>query len=76
MIITDIWEKCRDNNTHFILTGDFIHAMGRKDDRSIEILESVKKNWEKYENFYPFLVTTNGPQYPGYRFLREVSTSH
>ncbi len=50
-----IWEKCRENNTHFILTGDFIHAMGRKDDRSIEILESVKKNWEKYENFHTLL---------------------
>ena len=50
-----IWEKCRDENTHFILTGDFIHAMGRKDDRSIEILESVKQNWENYEDFHPLL---------------------
>ncbi|MGB8234138.1 MAG: metallophosphoesterase, partial [Methanobacterium sp.] len=50
-----IWEKCRDDNTHFILTGDFIHAMGREDDRSIEILESVKQNWENYEDFHPLL---------------------
>ena len=50
-----IWEKCRDDNTHFILTGDFIHAMGRKEDRSIEILESVKQNWEKFEDFHPLL---------------------
>ena len=50
-----IWEKCKDENTHFILTGDFIHAMGRKDDKSIDILESVKQNCETYENFHPLL---------------------
>ncbi len=50
-----IWQKYRDNNFHFILTGDFIHAMGIKDDRSIDILESVKKNWEESKNFHVLL---------------------
>ena len=50
-----IWEKCKDENTHLILTGDFIHAMGRKNDRSIDILESVKYNWENTDNFHPLL---------------------
>ena len=40
-----IWGEYRDNdnNTHFILTGDFIDAMGIKDDRSIDILEPGRK---------------------------------
>ena len=52
-----IWEKYRDNdnNTHFILTGDFIHAMGIKDDKSIDILESVKYNWENSKKFHVLL---------------------
>jgi hypothetical protein len=51
----DIWEKYRDKNTYFILTGDFIHAMGMKDDKSIEILDSVKDCFENSENFYPLI---------------------
>ena len=51
----DIWEKCKGNNIHFILTGDFIHAMGIKDDRSIDILESVKNKYENSENFHVLL---------------------
>jgi hypothetical protein len=50
-----IWEKFRNKNNHFILTGDFVHAMGRKNDRSIDILENVKYNWENSENFHPLL---------------------
>jgi Icc-related predicted phosphoesterase len=50
-----IWEKYGDENVHFILTGDFIHAMGRKNDRSIDILESVIQKCEINENFHPLL---------------------
>jgi Icc-related predicted phosphoesterase len=50
-----LWEKCRDDNAHLILTGDFIHAMGRENDRSIDILEFVKSYWESNENFHPLL---------------------
>jgi hypothetical protein len=50
-----IYEKCRDKNLHFILTGDFIHAMGRENDRSIDILESVKYNCENNEKFHVLL---------------------
>ena len=50
-----IWEKCNEKNVHFILTGDFIHAFGEKKDESIKILESVKHNFEKYENFHALL---------------------
>ena len=51
----EIWEKYKSNNFQFILTGDFIHAMGIKDDKSIDILESVKYNWENSENFHILL---------------------
>lgn len=51
----DIWRKCDKQRDHFVLTGDFIHAMGRKNDKSIDILESVKHNWENCENFHPLL---------------------
>jgi serine/threonine-protein phosphatase PP1 catalytic subunit len=51
----DIWGEYRNENTYFIITGDFIHAMGKKDDKSIEILDSVKQCWEDNENFYPLI---------------------
>ena len=51
----DIWQEYRNDNTYFIITGDFIHAMGKKDDKSIEILDSVKNYWENNENFYPLI---------------------
>lgn len=51
----DIWEKYRDETTYFILTGDFIYAMGIKDDKSIEILDSVKDYFENSYNFYPLI---------------------
>ena len=50
-----IWDKCKEEDVHFILTGDFIHAMGIENDRSIDILESVKYNWENNKNFHPLL---------------------
>lgn len=51
----DIWSRCDREKDHFVITGDFIHATGRKNDNSIEILESVKYNWENSENFHPLL---------------------
>ncbi len=51
----DIWEEYRNLNNYFIITGDFIHAMGKKDDKSVEILDSVKHYWENNENFYPLI---------------------
>ena len=50
-----LWKKCGEDKTHFILTGDFIHAMGLENDRSIDILESVKHNCENSEYFHPLL---------------------
>lgn len=51
----DLWKGYGDKNFHFILTGDFIHAMGKKDDRSIDILESVKYYFEKCKNFHALI---------------------
>jgi len=51
----DIWDKFKDGDNHLILTGDFIHAMGRENDRSIEILESVKNRWENSSRFHVLL---------------------
>jgi serine/threonine-protein phosphatase PP1 catalytic subunit len=51
----DIWGEYRNENTYFIIKGDFIYAMGKKDDKYIEILDSVKQCWEDNENFYPLI---------------------
>lgn len=73
-----IWEKYRDNdnNTHFILTGDFIDAMGIKDDRSIDILESVKYNWENSKNFHIIRGNHKWSVISSLSVLKEVLTSH
>jgi Icc-related predicted phosphoesterase len=51
----DIWDLFEDDDNHLILTGDFIHAMGKENDRSIEILEYVKYKCENYNNFHVLL---------------------
>lgn len=51
----EIWDDFKNEDNYLILTGDFIHAMGLDNDRSIEILESVKKQWEGSENFHVLL---------------------
>jgi serine/threonine-protein phosphatase PP1 catalytic subunit len=68
----DIWGEYRNENTYFIIKGDFIYAMGKKDDKYIEILDSVKQCWEDNENFYPLIGNHNGPPYPIYRSIKEV----
>lgn len=50
-----IWENFKNSDNHLVLTGDFIHAMGRENDKSIDILESVKSRWENSENFHVLL---------------------
>lgn len=50
-----IWDEFKDEKNHLVLTGDFIHAMGRENDRSIEILESVKRRWENSSRFHVLL---------------------
>jgi len=51
----DIWDKFSQGDNHLVLTGDFIHAMGKKKDQSIEVLESVKSRWENSGNFHVLL---------------------
>ncbi len=51
----ELWKKYGKKNFHFIITGDFIHAMGKKDDRSIDILESVMHNFKHRKNFHALL---------------------
>lgn len=51
-----IWDELEENgDNHLILTGDFIHAMGLENDRSVEILEYVKFLWEKFPNIHVLL---------------------
>lgn len=50
-----IWDDFGNGDNHLVLTGDFIHAMGLENDRSIEILESVKNRWENSQNFHVLL---------------------
>lgn len=53
--ILDIWKDFKKNDNHLILIGDLIHAIGQENDNSIEVLESVKSNFEKDSNFHVLL---------------------
>lgn len=67
--LMDIWDNLNENKNHLVITGDFIHSLGRKNDKSIEVLESVKFNLENYKNFHVLLgnhewaAITNVPVY-------------
>jgi Icc-related predicted phosphoesterase len=50
-----IWDKFKNNDNHLILTGDFIHAMGRENDGSIEIMEYLQNQCETSKNFHVLL---------------------
>lgn len=50
-----IWDQFEDGDNHLILTGDFIHAMGLENDKSVEILEYVKFLWENFPNIHVLL---------------------
>ncbi|MCE5214197.1 MAG: serine/threonine protein phosphatase [Methanobacterium sp.] len=52
----NIWGSFEDEeDNHLILTGDFIHAMGLENDKSVEILEYVKFKYENSKNFHVLL---------------------
>jgi serine/threonine-protein phosphatase PP1 catalytic subunit len=51
----DIWEEFKDNNNHFILTGDFIHGIEPAHDFSVEIVEEVKYHFKHTPNFHVLL---------------------
>jgi serine/threonine-protein phosphatase PP1 catalytic subunit len=53
--VTTLWGKCLNRKCHLILTGDFIHAMGRANDHSIDIIEEVQYYAAKYDTFHPLL---------------------
>lgn len=50
-----IWEDFKDKDNHLIQTGDLIHGMGLKADKSIEILDSAKYKFENSKNFHLLL---------------------
>lgn len=51
-----IWDELgEDKDNHLILTGDFIHAMGNENDKSLEILEYLKFLWENFPNIHVLL---------------------
>ncbi|MGC9517544.1 MAG: metallophosphoesterase [Methanomicrobiales archaeon] len=51
----NIWENFEGKDNHLIITGDFIHGVGRENDQSVKVLESVKSNFENYSNFHALL---------------------
>ena len=53
--LMDIWKDFKKDDNHLVLIGDFIHAIDHDKDKSIEILESVKSNFEKDSNFHVLL---------------------
>jgi Icc-related predicted phosphoesterase len=50
----EIWKEFNNKNNHLILTGDFIHSC-YEIDGSLEIIDSVKKNYEREKNFHVLL---------------------
>ena len=53
-IFIDIWEDFKSKNNHIIITGDFIQNCNNND-KSIEILDSIRYNIEKNSNFHVLL---------------------
>lgn len=53
--LMDIWKDFKKDNNHLVLIGDFIHAIDQVNDKSLEILETVKSNFEKDSNFHVLL---------------------
>jgi Icc-related predicted phosphoesterase len=53
--IVEIWEDLSIKDKHLIFTGDFIHAMGLDNDHSLEIIDAVRSNCQKFENFHLLL---------------------
>ena len=53
--LMEIWGEQSTKDNHLILTGDFIHAMGSDNDKSLEILDNVRANCKKFENFHLLL---------------------
>ncbi|MBM4240897.1 MAG: serine/threonine protein phosphatase, partial [Euryarchaeota archaeon] len=53
--LMNIWENFKDEDNHLIITGDFIHTTGLENDRSINILDSVKYNFENSSKFHLLL---------------------
>ena len=53
--LMEIWEGKSTKNNHLILTGDFIHAMGSNNDKSLEILDTLRAYYKKFENFHLLL---------------------
>ena len=50
-----IWDEFDNKDNHLIFTGDFIHAMGMENDKSIEILEYIKFLCENFSNIHVLL---------------------
>ncbi|WP_321421666.1 metallophosphoesterase family protein [uncultured Methanobacterium sp.] len=53
--IMEIWEDHSTKENHLILTGDFIHAMGSENDKSLEILDTGISYCKNFENFHLLL---------------------
>lgn len=54
--LMDIWENFDGEiDNHLVITGDFIHAMGRADDNSVELMEEVKYRFDNDKNFHVLL---------------------
>ena len=51
----DIWNDFKSQENHLVITGDFIHAMGIEDDKSIEVLKSLKDLFKKSNNVHILL---------------------
>lgn len=51
----DIWNDFQSENNHLIITGDFIQSTSLKNDKSIEIIEYIKHQFENSNNFHALL---------------------
>ena len=51
----DIWDNFKSKENHLVITGDFIHAMGMEDDKSIEVVKSLRDLFKKSNNVHLLL---------------------
>ena len=51
----ELWDDFQSKDSHFILCGDFIHAVDSELDNSIQIVNEVMKLTKKYDNFHALM---------------------
>jgi Icc-related predicted phosphoesterase len=51
----DIWNDFKSKNNHLVITGDFIHSFGLEDDKSLDVIISLRNLFKKSDNVHILL---------------------